>query len=279
MSKTKPRGEHPPSDLPAALLREPAAPVPHGEDKVVGGISDLLRHLAEDVQSNQVCWYRGHDLYRWKLLPTLARNSEHLAAELDLLGKFQQDASLLLVHSALNQEWQWLTIMQHHGCPTRLLDWSESPLVALYFAVSNKDHLNEDGALWLLLPHRLNELRGIRPKYPKQIPSFGDEVMTAYTPTTVSRETMSTMGPIAIIGPRNTPRMQAQLGVFTIIHRDATAIEEVPPGPAGRHVWRYRIRAQDKPRIIQELALLGVKKFQLFPELSSIGEILKGGLA
>lgn len=165
----------------AAMLPAPAAAVHQDGDKIVSGVAELLRCLSEDVQANQACWYRGHDVHNWKLLPTLARNPDHLAAELDLLGKFQQDASLLLVHSTLNQEWQWLMIMQHHGCPTRLLDWSESPLVALYFAVANKDHMNEDGALWMLLPHRLNELRGIRPKYPRQIPSFGDEVMTAYS--------------------------------------------------------------------------------------------------
>src|SRR5262249_51934725 len=71
---------------------------PNGGEKEIACIADLLRCLAEDVQPKQVCWYRGHDDYTWKLLPTLARNPDHLAAELDLLGKFQQDASLLIVN-------------------------------------------------------------------------------------------------------------------------------------------------------------------------------------
>lgn len=247
-------------------------------EKEINCIADLLRCLSEDSTAEQLCWYRGHDVFEWKLLPTLARNRDHLNAELDLLARFQQDAALLLSHSTLNEEWQWLMIMQHHGCPTRLLDWSESPLVGLYFAVANQEHVSKDGALWVLLPHKLNDHRGIRPRYPRYIPSFGDAVISAYTPTILSSEQLSNFNPIAIIGPRNTARMQAQLGVFTIIHRDPISIEDVPVGSAGPHVWRYRIPYQAKPHIAKELSILGIKKFQLFPELASIGEILKGGL-
>ena len=52
--------------------------------------------------------------------------------------------------------WEWYFLMQHSGAPTRLLDWTEGALIALYFAVRNK--LDEtDAAVWVLNPWSLNE--------------------------------------------------------------------------------------------------------------------------
>lgn len=51
----------------------------------------------------------------------------------------------------------WLTLMQHYGLPTRLLDWSESPLVALYFALSSDEDAKADAAVWVLNPMKLNK--------------------------------------------------------------------------------------------------------------------------
>ncbi len=52
----------------------------------------------------------------------------------------------------------WLFLMQHHGMPTRLLDWTKSILVALYFVVSK--YTSDDGELWAMYPDALNECSG-----------------------------------------------------------------------------------------------------------------------
>ena len=53
----------------------------------------------------------------------------------------------------------WLFLMQHYGLPTRLLDWTDSPLIALYFAIKDKTTDDEDGVIYGLMPTELNHNR------------------------------------------------------------------------------------------------------------------------
>ena len=235
----------------------------------ISNVSDLISALKEN-SSSAANWYRGQSNADWKLLPSLARDPDDLKRESDLIARFKQNASLLLP-SYPNSDWEWLTIMQHHRVPTRLLDWTESPLVALYFAVV--PHAQTDGALWVLDPTRLNLVSHISPEYDGYIPNFDDNVTNNYLPSTLRAEQMTKLEPIAVMGPRNTPRMQAQLGVFTVIHRDSIAIEQVGDR---QHVKKFKIPHGAKSTLRNELSLLAINKFQLFPDLESLGDILGG---
>lgn len=238
--------------------------------KNINSISELLENLKRDTNPEEIYWYRGHSKANWKLIASLVRKRlGDLNKESEIISRFRQNASLLLSDRPPD-ELHWLTIMQHYTVPTRLLDWTESPLFGLYFSVI--DHLNFDGALWVLKPVALNQLSHINPDNPKYIPTFDDEILRNYYPSSLASEKVTRLKPIAVIGPRNTARMQAQLGVFTVMHRDTTPVEDLGDKS---HIFRYKIPSQAKRRIEQELNVLKIDKFQLFPELQSLGEILR----
>lgn len=121
---------------------------------------------------------------------------------------FQQNAFSLL-EKRPSTYWEWLFIMQHHGVSTRLLDWSESPLAGLYFALDDPKKDRTDGLLWMLLPTELNKISNINSKdNPKlSIPAFGDNIeLNLYTPQGIKANTTVSNNPIAAIALRNNPK-------------------------------------------------------------------------
>ena len=183
----------------------------------------------------------------------------------------------MLIEKTPRESFEWLFLMQHFGVPTRLLDWSESPLVGLYFAVEDiANEGNHDGALWLLHPSELNKNARINNRDEEgYIPSFEDVELEGYSVESLAQNRRTQLLPVATIATRNNARIQAQLGVFTIHHHERTPIEAVGDSS---HIIKYVIPHDAKVLISNQLRLLGVSRFQLFPELASLGEIIKGGI-
>lgn len=238
-------------------------------------IKELFTKLPKDrIESGEPIWYRGQSVESWHLEPSSFREGGAMP-EGHALKMFKQSA-YQLIDKQPNSDFNWLYLMQHHGVPTRLLDWSESPLVALYFALEEQEYWDKDGALWLLFPVLLNQVSGYKPRFHADIPSDEDEVFMNYVTSTLDSEQTTEQKPLAAIVARNSPRMQAQQGVFTISHRDRTPIEKLGEvGKRGKHIIKYTIPAGRKDDMLKELALLGISRFQLFPELESIAGAIK----
>ena len=99
----------------------------------------LLRHRSSYV-------YRGVEDKDYELSSTLNRLGEsHL--EKHLLRNFRK-YSHKQIKSEYTSIWNWLALAQHHGLPTRLLDWTYSPYIALHFATADFSRYNQDGAIW-----------------------------------------------------------------------------------------------------------------------------------
>jgi hypothetical protein len=102
--------------------------------------------------------YRGHALADHDLHTSLYRlrgaSSERI--EPHILRNFRKFAARDT--SPGNSDWNWLSVAQHHGLPTRLLDWSNSPYVALHFATADPRCYDEPGAVWCVDYAAVHEL-------------------------------------------------------------------------------------------------------------------------
>jgi len=245
----------------------------------IRNVVDLLRALdSPRERSRRVpVWYRGSTNSDYKLLPSLGRPPFKLEHERSLINIFKQNAVQFLDQRPQSQ-WEWLFLARHHAVPTRLLDWTESALIGLYFATHSLDETGKsdrkDGALWLLLPTKLNEEASIKPTDKRDLPIFedDDEQLQNYLPTKLASEHTSRLTPAAGIAVRHSKRMQAQHSVFTVTHRDQTPIESIG---SGQHIGRYIIPSASKPRIRRQLEALKIDSLSVFPELDNAASLAR----
>jgi hypothetical protein len=182
----------------------------------------------------------------------------------------------MLTQHAPKESFDWLFLMQHYGVPTRLLDWTESPLVALYFALNDETVKDRNAALWALRPTELNKNANIIDADEKYyVPSFDDAELKSYSIESLRNSNRVQLLPVATIATRNNARIQAQLGVFTVHHSDERSIDAVGDQS---HIFKYLIPDADRAAFAAELKLLGINRFSIFPEMSSIGLVIKDAL-
>lgn len=236
----------------------------------IESVADLLKNLKKHVGDNEIIWFRGQSTSSWGLIPSLARGEgKHLQKEGAIYKRFIQNATQLMSQTPLD-EWEWLFVMQHHRAPTRLLDWTEGPLVALYFATANLQKDDVDGALWCLDPIALNRQANVSFAYELELPSFRDKVLENYLPSRIDPK--SPMQPVAAIGPRATKRMAAQIGAFTVNHSVYKPMESLYDG---KHVWKYVIPNGKKAEIRRELKYLGYSALSLFPDIDQVADLIQ----
>lgn len=247
-------------------------PIPEFE---VNSVSELIEALGHIYKRSKTVWFRGHRVGKWHLDPTLSRENK-LSRETQLTKRFKQNAFQFLKRVP-DEEWEWMFLMQHYGVPTRLLDWTENPLIGLYFATREEQFTagsrKPPAAMWCLFPQKMNEMAGMILGSTDDIPAFGDEKeLDDYLPSHVS-QTTSSKNPLAIIAPRQFDRVYAQQGVFTIMHREARHIEELHPASGEQnHLVKITIPRRSVHVIQRELNILRITKLFVFPQLENVAE-------
>lgn len=253
----------------------PAAAAPAAGDERAGAVSEFLnKALPRAQEAHAKVWFRGMWDASMPLQPTLIRQNR--TAEEQII---RRDFLLHASHEIKpfpGEWWEQMMVMQHYGAPTRLLDWTENPLVGLFFATWASDPKRDetDGVVWCLKPQLLNRLQGSADGVPGDIPFFGfDEILQAYDPNRIAQmgevAIRASRGPIAVFGPRQTPRMHAQQGTFTLFDANPKPLNEYHDG---QHVWKYVIPEEAKSAIRDQLAAININEMNLFPELDRIGK-------
>ena|SRR5215471_20130844 len=109
-------------------------------------------------------WFRGHGSQHYVLTPSLYRTEAGRARLSDdlLRSEFMRKALPMVAERAPRDDWEWYFLMQHYRAPTRLLDWTDSALVALYFALTSYSPsagANIHPVVWALNPWALNRFQ------------------------------------------------------------------------------------------------------------------------
>jgi hypothetical protein len=242
----------------------------------IRSLNDLRRILEPRIRcfGKARCLFRGQSDATWSLRPWIARSvhervwtvedaieAEKLAIGLFVPSSMPHVGELERRPEGLVEQW---SVMQHYGVPTRVLDWSADPWVALYFAV--EAHEERDGALWLVHPDSVQQV--MRRRYgSKRSPN---PPPAGYYSFPAAPEQMF-FGDV-LLGSR---RKDAQKGMFSWCRRItsdhasviASALER---SPARENVFRKLIiPGAMKPEILDVLAGIEITKPTMWPDADS----------
>lgn len=116
---------------------------------------EAKQYFTDLLNENDFWIFRGHYKSEWKLQPSLERILSNkpldLAVESKIIIEFQRRAHQYLPSRHLPQSLlEWIALMQHHGSPTRMLDWTKSPYIAAFIAFENVYKEKGDIAIWAI---------------------------------------------------------------------------------------------------------------------------------
>lgn len=261
-------------------------------------VNSVLSYLTEIQKlgyTEKILWYRGIGDTAYKLTPSLFRHktaktkNELSKLELELNETFRMRSFPYTdSYKWRDDEWDQLFFMQHYRLPTRLLDWSGSPLVSLHFALTSARQdsngtIASDAAVWVINPGAWNAAVYKGTSFSGDILSPSDSHLNRYAPKEVY-ESSTNIPPVAIRGVHNSPRIVAQQGFFTIFGPEKMSIEEFfEQRDSETDDYKFPIDCLVKfeiPRahieqMKNEMFSLGISESTIYPDLEGLSAELK----
>lgn len=218
-------------------------------------------------------FYRGEEKdFQQPCIPALYRKEEWTPRERyfhnELLHRFPETVR------GLESDLERMVLMQHYGFPTRLLDVSESPLIALYFAVENKTADTDDGFVFCI-------------KVPYCAIHYGKNDEVNKIAELVRKDNNFRLEPLEdyrkvlfVKPPWKNDRIRAQQGQMLLFGCDGhklnpVYLSEIEQKNAPYLHYKWRIPASCKEKIRKELYDLGIHEWTLFPDIEHLANELK----
>lgn len=262
----------------------------------ISRVTSLRRGSGGDV------WFRGINdaslgvspgLY-WRNVSSECDIAAHFHA---MVPQYAAEDRLPFYKGEFEAPWEWYFLMQHYGLPTRLIDWSESPLVALYFALSEwgkEPAPSADPCVWVLNPRELNNRSADSPELIVPGGRFSQHWLYKMSPEATmrcdpgkprkfkfARTSYSNALPLAIVPARSNPRIIAQQGVFTVHGADMRGLDQIlgvstqSRRSVGAKLVKLVINRAAAAEVLHDLRLLQIHELALFPELPYVARRIK----
>jgi len=265
----------------------------------VESVGALLHHVQEKAGEwehvgNVRPWFRGQSDAGKPPLPSVFRAAYD---EFWLTSKFRLSAPAFGLTPETERLDQWLFLMQHYGVPTRLLDWTESPLLACFFAVaqwmesgqSEENYESEDMAVWMLHPIELNRLTKVNGEPISSFPNtwtrgnVGSENMRIAFHKPTGRARLMESGdlqpselPLAIQASAVDRRVTVQRSCFTVHGTDERDFEQLlQDSLRDKYFFKFLISRQRAAAFLHELDALGISFSTVYPDFAGLAKELR----
>ena len=246
----------------------------------VSSWSELQDVLFEDSWQPSISRFRSNFVFRGvpratHALDTSLQTGGFEEKERHLLTSFRKYALRNSVHG--DWVWNWLSLAKHHGLPTRLLDWSYSPFVAMHFATHDVRQFGEDGVIWCVDYRKTNTLL---PKPLRKV--LDDEDMNIFTTELVNHvattfeefDALSKRDFVLFFEPPSLDeRIVNQFALFSLPSSPRMSLQALLEGRQAHR--RVIIPAELKWEIRDKLDQVNITERVLFPGLDGLSMWLK----
>ena len=233
---------------------------------LVSLVAEVERKREEIRCSRTGAFFRGHSAANFELVPSLLRKASSPGTEHNLYHECFARAGNLVARDATS--WERLAFLQHYGIPTRLLDWTESFGVALFFAIYDRP---AHPHLWVANAFLMN--RDLDTVSQARIMLAGLDSIPDYHDCFIrveDRINWPFKKPLFMQIPWNTDRLRAQSGFFTF-HPEETPLDE----PHKKHVRKIDIPDEAIPGAQKFLTLAGITEHTVFPDFVGLAGFMR----